>query len=114
MKCMLVEDGKMSRMILKKIIGTAHPDWEITAACDAQVAVNFGKQAELDIILLDHNMPVMTGTESAEIISPLFPKAKIALLTANIQQSIQKLASDLKIDFIPKIIIEVKIINYVG
>lgn len=114
MKCLIVDDSKMSRMILKKIIGTVHPDWEITEAGDGQEAVDLAKGAELDIILLDYNMPVMEGGEAAKILRPLFPDAKIAFLTANVQDSIKKLAIELKIDFIPKPITQEKIMQYVG
>jgi len=114
MKCLVVDDSKMSRMMLKKIIHNAHPDWEITEAADGQQAVDEAKNAELDIILLDFNMPVMDGGEAAEILRPLFPNAKIAFLTANIQDSIKNLAVELKIDFIPKPITETKVLKYVG
>ncbi len=100
--------------MLKKIIGTAHPDWDITEAGNGQEAIDLAKEADLDIILLDYNMPIMTGGEAAEILRPQFPNAKMALLTANIQESIQNLAMDLNIDFIPKPITETKIIKYVG
>lgn len=59
-------------------------------------------------------MPVMNGGEAAKIIRPLFPDAKIAFLTANIQESIKQLAIDLKIDFIPKPITEAKVLKYVS
>jgi len=114
MKCMVVDDSKMSRMMLKKIIGNAYPEWEIIEAADGQQAVDQAKESELDIILLDFNMPVMDGGQAAEILRPLFPNAKIAFLTANIQDSIKNLAVELKIDFIPKPITEAKVLKYVG
>ncbi len=114
MKCLVVDDSKMSRMMLKKIIGTAHPDWEINEADDGQAAIDTAKGLELDIILLDYNMPIMDGGEAAAILRPLFPDAKIAFLTANIQDAIKNKAIALKIDFIPKPITEVKILKYVG
>jgi CheY-like chemotaxis protein len=114
MKCLVVDDSKMSRMMLKKIIGNTHPDWEIKEAADGQLAVEMAKGAELDIILLDYNMPNMDGGRAAEILRPLFPNAKIAFLTANIQDSIKELAVKLKIDFIPKPITEQKVLQYVG
>ncbi len=113
MKCLVVDDSKMSRMMLKKIISTAHPDWEITEAGDGQEAVDLAKGAELDLILLDYNMPIMDGAEAAKILRPLFPDAKVAFLTANIQEAIKNLAIELKIDFIPKPITEAKILKYV-
>ena len=59
-------------------------------------------------------MPVMDGGQAAEQLRPLFPEAKIAFLTANVQESIQLLAKELQIDFIPKPITEEKIKQYVG
>lgn len=114
MKCLLVDDSKMSRMMLKNIISTAHPEWEVIEAGDGQEAIDLAKGVELDIILLDYNMPVMDGGEAAKILRPQFPDAKIAFLTANIQESIKNLAIALKIDFIPKPITEGKVLEYVG
>ncbi len=113
MKCLVVDDSKMSRMMIKKIISTAHPDWEISEACDGQEAINQAKGSELDLILLDYNMPIMDGGEAAEVLRPQFPNAQIAFLTANIQDAIKQLAIKLKIDFIPKPITEEKILKYV-
>jgi len=114
MKCLVVDDSKMSLMMLNKIIGTNHPDWEILQASDGKQAVDMAKDNDLDIILLDYNMPVMDGGEAAKILRPQFPNAKIAFLTANIQEAIKNLAIELKIDFIPKPITEAKVIKYVG
>jgi len=104
----------MSLMILNKIIKTAHPDWEILQALDGQQAIDIAKDKELDLILLDFNMPNMDGGEAARILRPQFPNAKIAFLTANVQEAIKNLAIELKIDFIPKPITETKILKYVG
>ncbi len=100
--------------MLKKIISTAHPDWGIVEACDGQDAVDKAKGENLDVILLDYNMPVMEGGEAAKILRPQFPDAKIAFLTANVQEAIKKLAIQLKVDFIPKPITEAKVLKYVG
>ena len=114
MNCLVVDDSRMSRMMLKKIIFTAYPEWGILEAGDGQEAIDLAKGKELDIILLDYNMPVMDGGEAAKILRPKFPDAKIAFLTANIQDSIKSLALELKVDFIPKPITEGKILKYVG
>ncbi len=114
MKCLLVDDSRMSRMMLKKIIASAHPEWDIMEAADGQEAIDLAKGAELDIILLDYNMPIMDGGEAAKILRPQFPNAKVAFLTANVQSAIKTLAIELKIDFIPKPISEAKILKYVG
>lgn len=113
MKCLVVDDSKMSRMMLKKIIGTAHPDWDVYEAPDGQEAIDIAKDKELDIILLDYNMPVMDGGEAAKILRPQFPNIKMAFLTANVQDAIKELAVQLKVDFIPKPITEAKVLQYV-
>jgi CheY-like chemotaxis protein len=114
MKCLVVDDSKMSRMMIKKIIGNVHPDWSIVEACDGQDAIDKAKGEDLDLILLDYNMPVMEGGEAAKVLRPQFPNAKMAFLTANVQEAIKKLAIQLKVDFIPKPITEEKILKYVG
>jgi len=114
MKCLITDDSKMSLMMLNKIIKTAHPEWEIFQAQDGQQAVDIAEGKELELILLDFNMPNMNGGEAARILRPQFPNAKIAFLTANVQDAIKNLAIELQIDFIPKPITEAKILKYVG
>ncbi len=113
MYCMVVDDSRMSRMILKKIIVNAHPDWKIIEASNGQEAVDLAKGSQLDIIFLDYNMPVMNGVEAARILRPLCSEAKIAFLTANVQDATKNLAKELNLDFIPKPITEDKILKYV-
>jgi CheY-like chemotaxis protein len=112
--CLIVDDSKMSRMMVKKIILDAHPDWHLVEVQNGQEAIDRASETGFDIILLDYNMPVMEGGAAAEVIRPLQPQAKIAFLTANVQKSVKMLAIQLKIDFIPKPITEEKIRRYVG
>lgn len=100
--------------MVKKIILDAHPDWNIVEAEDGRQAVELCQDGSFDIIFLDYNMPVMEGGEAAKIIRPLQPTAKIAFLTANVQESVRNLAIALELDFIPKPITEAKIKLYVG
>ena len=113
MKCLIVDDSKMSRLMVKKIIQSSYPDWEIIEACDGQEAIDVAQGEDFNIIFVDYNMPGMNGGEAAKVLRPLFPDAKIAFLTANIQGAIVNEAKELKIDFIPKPILEERIIKYV-
>ncbi|MDX8125757.1 response regulator [Methylomonas sp. EFPC1] len=112
--CLIVDDSKMSRMMVKKIILDAHPDWILAEAQNGQEAIDRASEAGFDIILLDYNMPVMEGGAAAAVIRPLQPEAQIAFLTANVQEAVKNLAIQLRIDFIPKPITEEKIKRYVG
>jgi len=112
--CLIVDDSKMSRMMVRKIILDAHPDWLLTEAENGQIAIELAEKNNYQIILLDYNMPILEGGKAAEILRPLQPQAKIAFLTANVQEAVKNLAAKLQIDFIPKPITEEKIRNYVG
>ena len=112
--CLITDDSRMARMMLKKIVSSVKPDWEITEAANGQEAVDAAKGRQFQVIFLDYNMPVMDGGEAAKILRPLFPDAKIAFITANIQDAIKNLAIELSIDFIPKPITEDKVKKYVG
>lgn len=112
--CLLVDDSRMSRNILSKILSKAHPEWIIVEAIDGQQALDKAEERAFDIIFLDHNMPVMDGGKVAERLRPKFPDAKISLLTANVQKSIIQQAQALNIDFIPKPITEEKVLSYVN
>ena len=114
MSCLIVDDSRMSRMMITKILANAHPEWLLVEAADGQQAIEKAAEREFDIILLDYNMPVMDGGQAAEQLRPMFPDAKISLLTANVQESIINLAKQLKIDFIPKPITEEKVLTYVN
>ncbi len=111
--CLIVDDSRLSRMMLKKIISDSLPTWNCVEAADGQEAVNLVQNQHFEYVFLDYNMPNMDGGEAAKIIRPLLPDASIAFLTANVQEAIRKMAKELEIDFIPKPITEEKIITYV-
>ena len=111
--CLIIDDSRMSRMMIQKFIADAHPDWTFEEAPNGQEALIKADQHVFQIITVDFNMPGMDGIELAKILRPKFPEAKIALLTANIQESIRKKASEINVDFIPKPITEDKIKAYV-
>ncbi len=112
--CLLVDDSRTSRMFLTKIIHQINPDWNIIEAENGQQAIDLASELDYQVIFLDYNMPVMNGGDVAKYFRPKFPDAKIAFLTANVQDSIRNLAKELQIDFIPKPITFEKIANYVS
>ncbi len=114
MNVLIVDDSRMSRMMLTTIIKDVHPDWNVESAEDGPSAIALTTVSSFDIFTLDFNMPGMNGLELAEQLKPLFPKAKIALLTANVQDSIQAKAKALGIGFIAKPITADKITAFIG
>lgn len=111
---LVVDDSRMSRMMLTSIIKDLHPDWSVETAEDGKGALALATTKAFDIFTIDFNMPGMNGLELAEQLKLLFPNAKMALLTANVQDTIKGKAEALGIQFIPKPITTDKISAYIG
>ena len=111
---MLVDDSRISRLMLKAIINAHFPEWEVTEAEDAREALNLCQDSEFDFITLDMNMPGVDGLTISPELQEACPNAKIALLTANFQERVQEQAKKQGLSFIPKPITEDKIIDYLN
>lgn len=109
---MLVDDSRISRLMLKAIINAHYPEWEVTEAEDATKALSLSQGNEFDFITLDMNMPGVDGLTISPELQEACPNAKIALLTANFQERVQEQAKKQGLSFIPKPITEDKIIDY--
>lgn len=110
---MVVDDSRMSRMILQKFIEAAQPEWRVEEAANGEEALSKANEQVFQLITVDYNMPGMNGIELAEKLRSRFPKAKIVLVTANVQEATQQKASVLGLDFIAKPLTERKIEDYV-
>lgn len=79
MKCIVVDDNKMSRTMVKQLIEQV--DFlELKAECENPVeAFNYLQKEEIDLVFLDVEMPTMTGLE---LIRNLEKRPIIILITA--------------------------------
>ena len=59
--CLIVDDSKVIRMVAKKILQDL--DFETVEAADGQQALDACKETMPDGVLLDWNMPIMSGIE---------------------------------------------------
>tara|TARA_Y100000813_G_C24128170_1_gene336174 strand:+ start:316 stop:681 length:366 start_codon:yes stop_codon:yes gene_type:complete len=59
--CLIVDDSKVIRMVARKILEELN--FETLEAADGQQALDACKQKLPDAVLLDWNMPVMSGIE---------------------------------------------------
>lgn len=103
---LIVDDSLVSRMITMKIISQLSPEWELLEAPDGKSALEICQTHSIDFFSIDLNMPGMDGFQLIELIKPNHPHSKIALLTANIQDSTQKKAHALGATCITKPITE--------
>jgi DNA-binding LytR/AlgR family response regulator len=63
MKCIIVDDNKMARMALKQLVSQV-PSLELAAECiDAEEALDTLDNVQIDLLLLDIEMPGMTGLD---------------------------------------------------
>ncbi|KAH7299698.1 hypothetical protein KP509_24G025100 [Ceratopteris richardii] len=89
-KILLVEDTKVNRVILRKVLQTLNLRCE--EAENGQVAVNLIKEGRMyDLILMDKEMPVMDGHEATRQIRLLGVLTPIVALTGNALKSDKKL-----------------------
>jgi len=110
---LVVDDSRVSRMLVRAIIKHADKQTEIIEACNAEEALIKTEAAQITIAILDLNMPGMDGLVLAKKLRVRFQSAKMGLLTANIQDIVRQKADALGMTFIPKPITEEKILGFI-
>lgn len=108
---MIVDDSKVSRMMIKAIILDKAPDINIIEAGDGQEALELAEGKEVDYFSVDYNMPNMDGIEFITKMSTQRTNSKFALLTANIQEATHKKAEQIGAKCINKPISETCIMS---
>jgi CheY-like chemotaxis protein len=83
---LIVDDEEGDRAVLKNILKAHKPDYHITAARDAFIALGRLFQQSFDLIITDYQMPEMNGLELAEVIQYISPSTQILLMSGEIPQ----------------------------
>jgi DNA-binding NarL/FixJ family response regulator len=99
---LIVDDSRMSRMLIKAIVAEARPDWQIIEASTGDEATHLANEHNPDFVSMDVNMPGISGIEAAGRIRIHHPDCRIALCTANIQESTRDAATKVGLHFVPK------------
>lgn len=97
-KVMIVDDHKMVREGLKRILEFDGEVQVIEEADNGQDCLNKLKDVKPDIILLDINMPVMNGIETLQTLKKKRKKYKVLLLTVHNEIEYLIKAVDIGID----------------
>ena len=100
--CLIVDDSRMSRLLLRNLIQHAHPAWAVLEATSGDEALQIARDTPLGLVTMDYNMQGLNGLDAALALRALQPDARIVMLSANVQPSIQARAHAAGIPFIPK------------
>ena len=99
---LIVDDSRLARLMVRTLITHIHPDWTIVEAGNGQEALEKTAALPVDIMTIDLNMPGMDGLTLATTLRARYPVAHIALLTANIQESVRQKAATAGVRFMEK------------
>lgn len=113
-KILIVDDSKVSRMVIKAHILSAHTDWIIQEAASGNEAIVMVDNEQPDYCTMDINMPGMLGTDAAEIILARHPGVRVVIFSANIQEAVQSRAQQLGALFVAKPVTDKSIAQAIG
>lgn len=99
---LIVDDSRIARMVIAKIMGQLRPGWPLIKAANAEEALAVLREQTADIALVDVNMPGVRGLELARSIRELRPDMPIAIVSANIQDEVAAAARAMNAAFLPK------------
>jgi len=101
-KILIVDDSKLARMSVSKLLTSLRPDWARFEAASADEAIILTGREHPDVILLDFNMPGTTGLELAAQLQQSHPHIPVAVISANIQVEIVERAQEAGATFLAK------------
>lgn len=99
---LIVDDSRVSRMMIRSMVLAKHPHWIITEAASGDEALEIVDRDTPNYCTMDINMPGIPGTDAAERILAKYPGIRIAIFSANIQESHQTRAAVLGAHFVAK------------
>lgn len=101
-RLLIVDDSRMSRLILQGLALQAHPQWTILHASSGEEALQMVRESPVDLVSMDFNMHGINGLEAALELRKILPDVPIAILTANVQSVLQERIEEAGMVFIPK------------
>ncbi len=99
---LLVDDSKLARIVTAKVVGGLQPEWERVEASNAEEAMGVVATRDIDVALIDYNMPGRNGLELAADLRAMRPDMPIAVVTANVQDEIVSRARAIDAAFVGK------------
>ncbi len=101
-RILIVDDSKLARMAVAKVLGAVHPDWARVEAANADEAVARVGETGVDLAVLDFNMPGRDGLALVAELKALKPGMPLAVISANHQTEIVQRVGEAGATFLAK------------
>lgn len=98
---LIIDDSPISRMMLAKCLPKG--DYQLRQANGGAQGLEMYQKQKADLVFLDLTMPDMDGFETLSRLLEADPKAKVVVVSADIQSKAQEKVLSLgALDFVPK------------
>src|SRR6185503_6978755 len=87
-RILVVDDSKLARMAVAKLLSGLRPDWTRAEAANAEEALAQARNSAIDLALLDFNMPERDGLHLAADLRAMTPELPLAVISANYQKEV--------------------------
>jgi CheY-like chemotaxis protein len=101
-KILIVDDSKLARMSVAKVLSALRPGWERIDATNAEEALALLRQQAIDVAVLDFNMPGRDGLSLAAELQVIRPHMPVAVISANVQTEVVTRAREVGATFLSK------------
>jgi CheY-like chemotaxis protein len=101
-KVLIVDDSKLARMVIAKALNALQPDWIQVEAANADEALAVVGGTDVDVTLLDFNMPGRDGLALAAELRQRHPTMPLAIISANHQAEIVARSQEVGAAFLAK------------
>jgi CheY-like chemotaxis protein len=113
-KVLVVDDSKLARMSIARLLGSLRPDWTRVEAANATEAIELRSTQTIDLALLDFNMPGPDGLSLATELRSRYPDMPMAIISANHQDEIVSRAHAIGAAFLSKPLTEAVLGDYLA
>ena len=113
-KVLIVDDSKLARMSVTKVLRALNSDWTPIEAANAEEAVGLMSSERPDIAMVDFNMPGKDGLTLAADLRSLRPDMPVAVVSANIQREIVERATSVGATFLAKPVTEQSLTAFIA
>lgn len=111
---LIVDDSKLARMSVAKVLSALHPDWKRIEAANAAEALERTRELFPEVVLVDFNMPGKDGVTLAAELRALNRRISVAVVSANRQTEVIKRTEAAGATFLAKPVTESALADFLA